>query len=155
MNKHETVRFNSTGEVARANKVLREFPWQLVGFENEIGFRFAAGKTWTSGGAFGRAWSPMIELLSIRDLTSDATARHRFFQPQGSLDRREFRVWPEVGDPADVEYALVWKQEPGSLAALPNLRLVLALGAGVDQILADPAYPRAVPLARLTEGGGA
>ncbi|HEY4065418.1 MAG TPA: glyoxylate/hydroxypyruvate reductase A [Burkholderiaceae bacterium] len=51
-------------------------------------------------------------------------------------------------DPDRVDYALVWQPAPGRLAALPNLRLVLSAGAGVDHITADPAWPRAVPLIR-------
>lgn len=66
----------------------------------------------------------------------------------------DYRVWPEVGDPAEVRYALVWKPEDGFLAGLPNLKGVLALGAGVDQLLADPDFPKAVPLVRLVEGAG-
>jgi len=66
----------------------------------------------------------------------------------------DYRIWPEVGDPAEVHYALVWKPEDGFLASLPNLKGILALGAGVDQILADPAFPKAVPLVRLVEGAG-
>src|SRR5258708_40054084 len=61
----------------------------------------------------------------------------------------EFRVWPEVGDPADIDYALVWRPEPGLLASLPNLELILSLGAGVDHILCDPLFPRNVPIVRL------
>src|SRR5258706_9057903 len=61
----------------------------------------------------------------------------------------EVRVWPEVGDPADIDYALVWRPEPGLLASLPNLKLILSLGAGVDHILCDPLLPRNVPIVRL------
>jgi glyoxylate/hydroxypyruvate reductase A len=63
----------------------------------------------------------------------------------------EVRIWPEVGDPADIEYALVWRPEPGLLAALPNLRLILSLGAGVDHILCDPQLPRHLPIVRLVD----
>ena len=49
-----------------------EFPLES-GFENEIGFRIAAGQTFTSGGPFGRAWTPMVELLSVRELESGAS----------------------------------------------------------------------------------
>jgi glyoxylate/hydroxypyruvate reductase A len=61
------------------------------------------------------------------------------------------RVWPDVGDPAEIDYALVWRPEPGLLAALPNLKLILSLGAGVDHILADPLLPRHVPIVRLVD----
>src|SRR6266704_3696321 len=63
----------------------------------------------------------------------------------------EVRVWPEVGDPADVDYALVWHPEPGLLASLPNLKLILSLGAGVDHILCDPQLPRNIPIVRLVD----
>src|SRR6201993_5135839 len=63
----------------------------------------------------------------------------------------EVRIWPEVGDPADIDYALVWRPEPGLLASLPNLKLILSLGAGVDHILCDPELPADVPLVRLVD----
>ena len=61
----------------------------------------------------------------------------------------EVRVSPELGDPADIETALVWKAPPGELASLPNLKLVTNLGAGVDPILADATIPSHIPVARL------
>ena len=61
----------------------------------------------------------------------------------------EVRVSPELGDPADIETALVWKAPPGELASLPNLKLITNLGAGVDPILADPTIPPHVPVSRL------
>jgi glyoxylate/hydroxypyruvate reductase len=63
----------------------------------------------------------------------------------------EVRIWPEIGDPAEIDYALVWRPEPGLLASLPNLKLILSLGAGVDHILCDPHLPRGVPLVRLVD----
>jgi glyoxylate/hydroxypyruvate reductase A len=62
----------------------------------------------------------------------------------------EMRVWPETGDPREIEYALVWKPPPGMLASLPNLRLVLSLGAGVDHVFGDPELPD-VPVVRLVD----
>jgi len=63
----------------------------------------------------------------------------------------EIRIWPEIGDPAEIDYALVWRPEPGLLASLPNLKLILSLGAGVDHILCDPGLPRGVPIVRLVD----
>ena len=45
----------------------------------------------------------------------------------------EFRVWPELGRPEEILYALIWKIQGGVLGTLPNLRAIFALGAGVDQ----------------------
>lgn len=63
----------------------------------------------------------------------------------------EVRIWPKIGDPAEIDYALVWRPEPGLLASLPNLKLILSLGAGVDHILCDPYLPRGVPIVRLVD----
>ena len=48
-----------------------EFPVEN-GFEDELVIRSALGRTWTTSGSFGRAWTPMIEVLAARDLTSGA-----------------------------------------------------------------------------------
>jgi glyoxylate/hydroxypyruvate reductase len=80
----------------------------------------------------------------------DSAARWR-----GQLDRLlpglAVRLWPDIGDPAEIDYALVWRPEPGLLAALPNLKLILSLGAGVDHILADPELPHHIPIIRLVD----
>ena len=51
--------------------------------------------------------------------------------------------------PAEVHYAFPWEPEPGRLAALPNLRLILSPGAGVDHITRDPSWPAHLPLVRM------
>lgn len=80
----------------------------------------------------------------------DSAARWR-----GQLDRLmpglAVRVWPEIGDPAEIDYALVWRPERGLLASLPNLKLILSLGAGVDHIFSDPELPLHIPIVRLID----
>ena len=68
---------------------------------------------------------------------------------RAAMPELDVRVSPELGDPADIETALVWKAPPGELASLPNLKLITNLGAGVDPILADPTIPPHIPVARL------
>jgi glyoxylate/hydroxypyruvate reductase len=63
----------------------------------------------------------------------------------------DLRIWPDIGDPAAIEAALVWRPPPGVLAALPNLRLIHCLGAGVDHLLTDPQMPPGVPIVRLVD----
>jgi glyoxylate/hydroxypyruvate reductase A len=65
------------------------------------------------------------------------------------LPGEELRAWPDVGDAAAIDAALVWKPPNGALATLPNLKLIASLGAGVEQLLEDPALPRHVPITRL------
>jgi glyoxylate/hydroxypyruvate reductase A len=64
-----------------------------------------------------------------------------------------FRVWPDTGPGDAIRYALVWRQPPGSLARLPNLKAILVLGAGVDSVLSDPELPADVPVLRLVDAG--
>jgi glyoxylate/hydroxypyruvate reductase A len=63
----------------------------------------------------------------------------------------DLRAWPALGDPAAIEAALVWRPPLGLLASLPNLRLIVSLGAGVDHIFADPLLPPGVPIVRLVD----
>ena len=69
----------------------------------------------------------------------------------GLMPEHEIRYWPEIGDRAQIDYALVWSPEPGLLASLPNLKLVVGLGAGVDHILRDPSVPAGVTIVRLVD----
>lgn len=62
-----------------------------------------------------------------------------------------FLPWQEVTDPAAIDAALCWLPPDGWLASLPNLKMVHSLGAGVDHILRDTAYPTHVPLVRLVD----
>ena len=57
----------------------------------------------------------------------------------------------EAEEPIDV--ALVAKPPPGTLGKLGGARLVQSLWMGVENLLADPALPRRVPLARLVDPG--
>ena len=63
-----------------------------------------------------------------------------------------FQIWPDVKDINTIRYALVWNPPPGLLKTLPGLRVILALGAGVDSLLADLTTPQ-VPVVRLLDAG--
>ena len=82
--------------------------------------------------------------------TVDSAARWRA-QLTRLTQQLDIRVWPEIGNPAEIDYALVWRPEPGFLASLPNLKLILSLGAGVDHLLGDPLLPRHLPIVRLVD----
>lgn len=50
-------------------------------------------------------------------------------------------------DPS-IEYAVVWKHPHGLFAKLPNLKVILSIGAGVDHIFTDPNLPD-IPVVRV------
>lgn len=54
-------------------------------------------------------------------------------------------------DPGSIDYALSFRPPSGLLKSLPNLKVVFSLGAGVDGFLADPDYPKHVPLVRYVD----
>lgn len=63
----------------------------------------------------------------------------------------DIRTEDDLGAPDRIHYCIAWKPKPGSLAALPALKVVFSMGAGVDAIVADPTYPQSVPLSRVVD----
>ncbi|MBU2961353.1 glyoxylate/hydroxypyruvate reductase A [Citreicella sp. C3M06] len=53
-----------------------------------------------------------------------------------------------VSDPAEVQYAVVWRPRSGDIAKFPNLRAVVSIGAGIDHVLADEQLPSGIPIIR-------
>lgn len=51
----------------------------------------------------------------------------------------------------DVEVAIIWLIAPDYLRSLPNLRLVLVCGSGVDHIINASTLPRHISLVRLVD----
>ncbi|MGE0659499.1 MAG: 2-hydroxyacid dehydrogenase [Reyranellaceae bacterium] len=64
----------------------------------------------------------------------------------GPLDWRRL---DDVGAREQVEVALAWDPPSGFLATLPNLRLIVSLGMGVDHLLKHRDLPRDVPIVRI------
>ncbi len=62
----------------------------------------------------------------------------------------DIRQWPDVGRAEDIRYALAWGPPAGELAKLPNLELIVSVGAGVDHLMKDPLLPH-VPVARFVD----
>jgi len=59
----------------------------------------------------------------------------------------EIRLWPDVGDPADILYVLVGRFDLADMPEMPNLRLIMPMFAGVDHLVAHPNMPD-VPMVR-------
>lgn len=63
-----------------------------------------------------------------------------------------FRIWPDVGDPADIRYMISWIPQEGIFERLPNLELLFSVGAGVDQLDLSKV-PDHLPVVRMIEPG--
>ena len=50
----------------------------------------------------------------------------------------------------DIDYAVVWKPEPGWLRTFENLKCIVSIGAGIDHVLCDPELPVHLPIIRTT-----
>ena len=70
---------------------------------------------------------------------------------RSAMPRDEIRVWPNVGDAEEIDFALVWQIPHGELGAFPGLLGISSLGAGVDGLLTDPELPANVQIARLVD----
>lgn len=66
------------------------------------------------------------------------------------IPEQELCLWPDVSKAEQIELALVWQHQHGSLSQLPNLKAIASFGAGVDAILADPQLPD-VPVTRIID----
>ncbi len=67
-----------------------------------------------------------------------------------ALPEAEIYTPDNLEDPAEIDYALVWKPDDGFLATLPNLKVIFSLGAGVDFLFEDPQLPN-VPIVRVID----
>lgn len=69
-----------------------------------------------------------------------------------SVDARaDIRREGTIGNPDDVEFAVVWAPPAGRLAQFPNLKYIFSIGAGVTHITLDPDAPLHVPIVRLQD----
>ena len=63
-----------------------------------------------------------------------------------------FRMWPDVGDPAQVRYLAAWTMPAGLVETLPNLEVLFCVGAGIDQLDLSQV-PDSIPVVRMVEPG--
>ncbi|QQR38350.1 2-hydroxyacid dehydrogenase [Devosia rhizoryzae] len=59
---------------------------------------------------------------------------------------------PKAGD-ADVPFIIVGRPLPGVIRAVPGLKLVLSLNAGIEHLLASGEVPDELPIVRLVDEG--
>jgi len=61
----------------------------------------------------------------------------------------DIRLWPELGQARDIDFAVLWKHPPGLVASLPNLKAISSLGAGIEHLILDDSIPPSMPVGRL------
>ena len=85
-------------------------------------------------------------LLAVTGLRPGSLAARNSsaLQPERGCRRRS----PTAPDDPSIDYAVVVEAAAGRPAALPNLKAIFSLGAGVDHIFADPRLPD-VPIVRI------
>jgi glyoxylate/hydroxypyruvate reductase A len=65
----------------------------------------------------------------------------------------EIRIWPDAGEPRDIEYIAFIRPDFGVLPALPNLKAMFSRSAGVEAFIDHPKLPKA-PLGKIEPSGG-
>lgn len=65
----------------------------------------------------------------------------------------DVREWPDIGDPADIEFLAIGRPAMADLPELPNLKLMLTMLAGVEGLLTNPHLPDG-PLVKGEPAGG-
>ena len=65
----------------------------------------------------------------------------------------ELRIWPDIGDVADIEYLAFIRPDFDVLPELPNLKAMFSRSAGVEAFIDHPRLPK-VPLGKVEPAGG-
>ncbi|TDG03367.1 glyoxylate/hydroxypyruvate reductase A [Paraburkholderia guartelaensis] len=64
----------------------------------------------------------------------------------------EFRLWPDIGDPASIRYLAAWQPPEDLKRTLPSLEVMFSVGAGIDQFDLS-RVPQHLPVVRMIEPG--
>jgi glyoxylate/hydroxypyruvate reductase A len=85
-----------------------------------------------------------------------------------TIDDADFDAWSKLAREAapgltliqdtgsahpDIRYCLAWRPRAGLYARMPDLKVVFALGAGIERLLADPDLPAHIDLVKMAEPG--
>lgn len=89
--------------------------------------------------------------LVIKSLPDNAAEWHRVLSAH--LPDMDIRIWPDVGDPEEVEVAFMLRPPVSELKRFPNLKALINLNVGVDTVVQDKDLPPGLPLARTLDPG--
>ena len=70
---------------------------------------------------------------------------------ESRMPELEVRIWPDLSDPREIEYVLIWTPVDDVLHSLPNLKVIFSLGAGVDHLLQQPGMRWDLPIVRMVD----
>jgi len=82
-----------------------------------------------------------------------ADRQKRWFEAlKSAIPGNDIRVWPDIGDPRDVEIIVAMSRPPIDLTIFPKLRFIATTGAGVDYLLGPPpTIPDDIPIVRVVD----
>lgn len=69
---------------------------------------------------------------------------------QQALPDTCIEIWPDISEPAEVDFVVAWKPPAGVWANFQELKAIQCFGAGVDSLLSDPLLPQ-VALSRIVD----
>ncbi len=90
-------------------------------------------------------------IIGLDQRIGNATAWRDKFAEQ--LPDLEIRLWPDTGEPADIQYLAFMHPDFDVLPAFPNLRAMFSRSAGVEAFIDHPKLPK-VPLGKMEPPGG-
>jgi glyoxylate/hydroxypyruvate reductase A len=135
------------GEAGKQGLILANLPSKLY---LAVAFIWSNGDNTPKSQDAGRSsLQSMTEILAIK---SDFD---RFGEWIDAFDQCDIDVvdWEKIDDPASIDYALVWKPEPGALHRLTNLNIIFSIGAGLDHLKGDNILPPGIPVIKMADSG--
>jgi glyoxylate/hydroxypyruvate reductase A len=90
-------------------------------------------------------------LIELDKRIGHANAWRDTFKEQ--LPDLEIRIWPDAGEPKDIEYLAFMHPDFDKLPAFPNLKAMFSRSAGVESFIKHPKLPK-VPLGKVEPSGG-
>ncbi len=87
-------------------------------------------------------------IMLLKTDTRDKIWDDAFAQAMPEL---EVRLWPDTGNPSEINCALLWGPPPELFDGLDNLEVIFSIGAGVDSLLSCPTLPVHLPIVRMVE----
>jgi glyoxylate/hydroxypyruvate reductase A len=90
-------------------------------------------------------------IVNLDKLIGNAHAWRATFEEQ--LPDMEIHIWPDAGEPADIEYLAFMHPDFDALPEFPNLKAMFSRSAGVESFINHPRLPK-VPLGKVEPPGG-